>query len=109
MPWEVRFSNSKRLPYFYNSETAESRWEAPAGLSDAQIQALPGASQHLRGGNGPAPQVQANGDPQEKVQASHILAKHAQSRRPSSWKQVRIFYHSSYRYSLYITAYNISW
>lgn len=74
--WEVRFSNSRKTPYFYNAQTQQSTWEPPAGMSDAEISALPGAK-YLTGG-GEAGQVRA----------SHILAKHAGSRRPSSWKQV---------------------
>lgn len=74
--WEVRFSNSRKTPYFYNAQTQQSTWEPPAGMSEAEIHALPGAK-YLTGG-GDAGQVRA----------SHILAKHAGSRRPSSWKQV---------------------
>ena len=74
--WEVRFSNSRKTPYFYNAQTQQSTWEPPAGMSEAEIHALPGA-RYLTGG-GEAGQVRA----------SHILAKHAGSRRPSSWKQV---------------------
>ncbi|EJT49477.1 transcriptional elongation regulator [Trichosporon asahii var. asahii CBS 8904] len=76
--WEVRFSNSRKTPYFYNAQTQQSTWEPPAGMSEAEIHALPGAK-YLTGG-GEAGQVRA----------SHILAKHAGSRRPSSWKQDRI-------------------
>jgi len=28
--WEVRHSNSKNLPYYFNAETKESRWEFPS-------------------------------------------------------------------------------
>lgn len=77
--WEVRFSNSRKLPYYYNTETRESTWEVPAGLSSEQVAALPGAH-HLSGGDA-APK-------DSQVRASHILSKHTGSRRPSSWKQV---------------------
>ena len=79
--WQVRFSNSRKLPYFYNTQTSQSVWDPPAGLSQAQIQALPGARQYLA----PAGGAKA---PEGQVRASHILAKHMGSRRPSSWRQV---------------------
>lgn len=86
--WEIRWSNSRQLPYFYNSSTQESTWESPPGISNDQIQTLPGAH-YLNGNQGQAPSG--------KVRASHLLIKHAQSRRPSSWKEVRIrvLYHAS--------------
>ena len=78
--WEVRMSNSKRMPYFYNTETQESVWDAPDHLSKEQVQNLPGASKYLSGGGGA---------PAGQVRASHLLVKHRDSRRPSSWKEVR--------------------
>ncbi|KAF8257691.1 rotamase-domain-containing protein [Lactarius quietus] len=73
--WEVRLSNSRKVPYYYNTQTQESVWEAPKELTADQIKALPGA-ELLR------PQA-------EKVRASHILVKHSGSRRPSSWKEAK--------------------
>ena len=75
--WEVRLSTSRGVPYFYNTDTHESIWEAPPGLTQEQIAALPGARQHLLEGGRPA-----------QVRASHLLVKHRGSRRPSSWKEV---------------------
>ena len=72
--WEVRLSNSRGVPYFYNTVTQQSVWETPEGLTKEQIDALPGASL-LK--------------PKE-VRASHILVKHSGSRRPSSWKEASI-------------------
>ena len=93
MSWEIKFSNSKQLPYFYNSGTKSSVWEPPAELSPDQIQALPGiqyltgrpaaAGAGLQGGKGSAEQGGA-------VRGSHILAKHSGSRRPSSWRTVSV-------------------
>ena len=40
--WEVRFSNSRRLPYFYNPTTRASMWELPDGITEEQARALPG-------------------------------------------------------------------
>ena len=73
-------SNSRGVPYFFNTETQQSTWEPPAGLSQEQIQSLPGA--HFLSGQGGA----------NKVRASHLLVKHKDSRRPSSWKEVRVRY-----------------
>lgn len=85
--WEVRFSNSRQVPYFYNASTRESVWDPPAGLSPQQISSLPGADRYLQG-SAPAPAAAGASKPGQ-VRASHILAKHTGSRRPSSWKQVR--------------------
>ena len=61
-------------------DTKESMWEAPPGLTQDEIAALPGAKQYLLDGNRPA-----------QVRASHLLVKHSGSRRPSSWKEVSHF------------------
>jgi hypothetical protein len=82
--WEVRFSNSRQLPYFYNAGNGQSVWEPPAELSPEQIRALPGATQYLSGSGNAA----AKGGKEGQVRASHILAKHQGSRRPSSWREV---------------------
>ena len=80
-------SNSRQMPYFYHTETKESCWETPTGLTKEQVEQLPGA-QFLR----PASQAkspQGGGKPGQ-VRASHLLVKHNASRRPSSWKEVRL-------------------
>ncbi|KAL1694892.1 hypothetical protein GGG16DRAFT_122226 [Schizophyllum commune] len=77
--WEVRMSKSKGVPYFYDPATSQSSWEPPAGLTKEQIENLPGA-QYLTGGGG---------EP-SRVRASHLLVKHRDSRRPSSWKESTI-------------------
>jgi hypothetical protein len=82
--WQIRMSTSRRVPYFYNAETQASAWDKPPELSDAEVKALPGYAEHISGGgNGAA------GDRPARVRASHLLVKHAGSRRPSSWKEVR--------------------
>ncbi|ETS60424.1 hypothetical protein PaG_05635 [Moesziomyces aphidis] len=82
--WEIRFSNSRRLPYFYDPVTQQSTWEIPEGHTDESIRSLPGA-QYLDPANAPgAPEKP------DKVRASHLLIKHAGSRRPSSWKEANI-------------------
>ncbi|KAH9884624.1 rotamase-domain-containing protein [Cubamyces lactineus] len=83
--WEVRLSTSRGVPYFYNTETRESMWEAPPDLTQEQIAALPGARHYLPGAHG-----SANGERPAQVRASHLLVKHRGSRRPSSWKEQNI-------------------
>lgn len=61
--WEVRMSKSRGKPYYFNPDTKESSWEWPTSA-------------------GPEPAEE------DQVRASHILVKHAKSRRPSSWKEV---------------------
>ncbi|THH02361.1 hypothetical protein EW026_g525 [Hermanssonia centrifuga] len=80
--WEVRLSNSRRVPYFFNTETQQSTWEPPIGLSQEQVQNLPGAAEHFGGASKTVPAG--------NVQASHLLVKHRDSRRPSSWKEQNI-------------------
>ncbi|KAG6810802.1 hypothetical protein H0H92_010280 [Tricholoma furcatifolium] len=83
-PWEVRMSNSKGLPYFFNTDTKESSWDAPAGLSKEEIGNLPGAAEYLNASGGPRK------GKLDQVRASHLLIKHRDSRRPSSWKEQNI-------------------
>ncbi|KAH7338872.1 rotamase-domain-containing protein [Rhizoctonia solani] len=83
--WEVRMSNSRKVHYFYNPSTKESRWDPPEGLSKEQVEALPGAAEHLTGGD-----AGSAGAPPGQMRASHLLVKHKDSRRPSSWKEENI-------------------
>ncbi|SYW80836.1 putative prolyl isomerase Ess1 [Ustilago hordei] len=53
MSWEVRFSNSRRLPYFYHPVTQQSTWEIPQGHTEESICSLPGAK-YLDPANAPA-------------------------------------------------------
>ena len=80
--WEVRMSNSKGVPYYFNSETKQSTWDPPPDLTKEEIETLPGA-EHLKS--------------KEKIRASHLLVKHKDSRRPSSWKEVSGSVFVSYR------------
>ncbi|GBE77197.1 Peptidyl-prolyl cis-trans isomerase pin1 [Sparassis crispa] len=82
LPWEVRVSTSRGVPYFYNSQTNQSTWEAPLELTQEEIHSLPGAKEYLLGGGA--------GDRPAQVRASHLLVKHRGSRRPSSWKEQNI-------------------
>ncbi|KAG8968424.1 hypothetical protein FRC03_007366 [Tulasnella sp. 419] len=83
-PWQVRLSSSRGVHYFYNTQTKESRWDSPPELTDEEVKELPGAKELL---NKTRPQPAA---PPGQVRASHLLVKHAGSRRPSSWKEEHI-------------------
>lgn len=80
-------SVSKGLPYFYNSTTGKASWEAPPGMSQAEINELPGAKEHLRN-EAPVTNQVDQAPAANQVRASHLLIKHSGSRRPSSWKEV---------------------
>ncbi|KAJ3173993.1 Peptidyl-prolyl cis-trans isomerase NIMA-interacting protein 1 [Geranomyces variabilis] len=68
--WEERHSNSRGVPYYFNRTTGQSVWERPTASTSASSTTTGGAPQ--------------------KVRASHLLVKHAESRRPSSWKSPTI-------------------
>ncbi|XP_002735945.1 peptidyl-prolyl cis-trans isomerase NIMA-interacting 1-like [Saccoglossus kowalevskii] len=59
--WEVRYSRSNDgKPYYLNLKTKQSQWEKPTSPAS------------------------------EMAQASHLLVKHRESRRPASWKEDNI-------------------
>uniref|UniRef100_A0AC11APV9 Peptidylprolyl cis/trans isomerase, NIMA-interacting 1 n=1 Tax=Ovis aries TaxID=9940 RepID=A0AC11APV9_SHEEP len=68
--WEKRMSRSSGRVYYFNHITNASQWERPSGNSSGS------------GKNG-------QGEP-TRVRCSHLLVKHSQSRRPSSWRQEKI-------------------
>jgi len=83
-PWEVRISNSKNLPYYFNPDTKESRWEPPEG-ADADKLKMYMANHHTSSIS------RIPGSEQEdKIRCAHLLVKHRESRRPSSWRESRI-------------------
>lgn len=94
LPFEVPLTRRLVLQiYFFNAERSESRWEVPEGLTPEDVRSLPGhelltKSAPSGGGGGTAAPSSGGGEP-KRVQASHLLIKHAESRRPSSWKEVR--------------------
>ncbi|KAG8523194.1 Peptidyl-prolyl cis-trans isomerase NIMA-interacting 1 [Galemys pyrenaicus] len=59
--------------YYFNHITNASQWERPTGNSSS-------------GGNS---SKNGQGEP-SRVRCSHLLVKHSQSRRPSSWRQEKI-------------------
>ncbi|KAG0248568.1 hypothetical protein BG011_010128, partial [Mortierella polycephala] len=92
--WELRWSRSRNLPYFYNRVSAESRWQAPEGVDpsvvlefqkDYQTQhAQQQQDEHASGSRSSANEIP--GTP-KSVRVSHLLVKHTESRRPSSWRE----------------------
>ena len=75
--WEVRWSISKNLPYFFNPTLKESKWEPPNGSDADALRAY----------------IHANFQPSAptgKIRAAHLLVKHKDSRRPSSWRTENI-------------------
>lgn len=65
------FQNISGMIYFLNTHTKKSQWDKP---------------------DGPAPLVDEEDDEvtPTSVQCSHLLVKHAGSRRPSSWREENI-------------------
>jgi len=87
--WEVRHSNSKNLPYYFNESQKLSRWEPPPGTDTEKLKAFMAenhSAPEIRPDIGGANNVAANG----KIRASHLLVKHRDSRRPSSWREAEI-------------------
>lgn len=85
--WEVRHSNSKNLPYYFNSNDRNSRWEPPPGTDTEKLKVYM-AKYHSPAGAGAANNGGGGADA-GKIRAAHLLVKHSGSRRPSSWKEVR--------------------
>ncbi|KAF6836724.1 Peptidyl-prolyl cis-trans isomerase ssp-1 [Colletotrichum plurivorum] len=83
--WEVRHSNSKNLPYYFNAEEKISRWEPPAGSDTEKLKHYM-ATHHSAGAARPG----AINVPEGKIRAAHLLVKHQGSRRPSSWREAEI-------------------
>lgn len=66
--WEKRLSRSTGQHYYLNVYTKYSQWDKP---------------------DKPAEGGSSSGGP-EQVQCSHLLVKHQDSRRPSSWREAKI-------------------
>jgi len=82
--WEVRHSNSKNLPYYFNQKTHESRWEPPEGADTDKLKLYMG--QHHSSANTRIDGAATEG----KIRAAHLLVKHRDSRRPASWREPNI-------------------
>nr|XP_042117810.1 peptidyl-prolyl cis-trans isomerase NIMA-interacting 1-like [Peromyscus maniculatus bairdii] len=70
--WEKHMSGSSGQVYYFNHITNASQWEWPRGG-----RSVGGSSK------------KSQGEP-ARVRCSHLLVKHSQSRRPSSWRQEEI-------------------
>ncbi|KAF9433711.1 hypothetical protein BGZ76_009083 [Entomortierella beljakovae] len=85
--WELRWSRSRNLPYFYNRVSTESRWQAPEGVDPSVVLDFQKDYQSQQ------KQLEVNAektDGTKRVRVSHLLVKHEESRRPSSWREDRI-------------------
>jgi len=69
-PWEVRWSNSKKLPYFHDPDLKVSKWEPPARSDAKKLRAYVTAKFYAG-----------------KISAAHLLVKHKDSRNPHSWRE----------------------
>ncbi|KAI9853012.1 MAG: protein kinase ssp1 [Thelocarpon superellum] len=83
--WEVRHSNSKNLPYYFNAASKESRWEPPASTDTDKLKAY--MAQHH---SASALRTETAGQNEGKIRAAHLLVKHRDSRRPGSWREAEI-------------------
>ena len=81
----MRHSNSKNLPYYFNSKTRESRWDPPEG-TDTEILKTYMAQNHSSTNT----RTDGGSAPEGKIRAAHLLVKHKESRRPSSWREQNI-------------------
>ena len=86
--WEVRHSNSKNLPYYFNSSTHESRWDPPEEADPDKLKVYM-AQNHSSAAANVRPVEPKNGVDGE-IRAAHLLVKHRDSRRPSSWRQSNV-------------------
>jgi len=84
--WEVRHSNSKNLPYYFNPEKRESRWEPPDGSDPEKLKTYM-ANYHSSSGINT---VNMTDTKEGKIRSAHLLVKHRQSRRPASWREAKI-------------------
>ncbi|KAI9749337.1 MAG: hypothetical protein M1815_002587 [Lichina confinis] len=78
--WELRHSNSKAAPYYYNASRPASTWEPPPGTNiDALKAHIARLYPQLDGETNK--EATPHGKPNE-IRASHILIKHEGSRNP---------------------------
>lgn len=83
--WEVRHSNSKKLPYYFNSVDKISRWEPPQGTDTEKLKKYMATNHSSQSSSAPAA-----AKPADKIRAAHLLVKHRDSRRPASWRESEI-------------------
>jgi len=76
--WEVRHSSTKNHPYYFNNTDKSSRWEPPPGTDMDKLRKYITEN------------YSASKTTPDKIRVSHLLVKHKDSRRPSSWKETEI-------------------
>lgn len=83
--WEICHSRSHDLPYYHHKESGNSLWEPPEGTDLARLKDYMQhhVAQQPASANGPNTSL-------ERIRASHLLVKHKDSRRPSSWRDPQI-------------------
>ncbi|AWU76861.1 uncharacterized protein C5L36_0C07750 [Pichia kudriavzevii] len=72
--WTIRISKTHDHEYFFNKETQESQWDAPEGTDTEKLDEYLSKNLHRP----------------SKVRVRHLLIKHKDSRKPSSWKEENI-------------------
>jgi hypothetical protein len=92
--WEIRHSNSKNLPYYFHEAQKQSSWEPPQGTDTEKLKTYMAANHSASQISPDAAHTNGNANA-GKIRASHLLVKHKDSRRPSSWKQVRLTFYNS--------------
>lgn len=65
--------------------TKESHWEPPAGTDTEKLKVYM-ATYH----SGPPDRYAGSGQKEGQIRASHLLIKHRDSRRPTSWREANI-------------------
>jgi peptidyl-prolyl cis-trans isomerase NIMA-interacting 1 len=87
--WEIRISNSKHLPYYFNPSTGESRWEPPEDADTEKLKQYMAAN--FTGTSRLATAAAGNGAGDNgQIRAAHLLIKHRDSRKPASWREAKI-------------------
>ena len=81
----MRHSNSKNLPYYFNPQTKESRWEPPNGTDSEKLKTYMG-QHHSSSGI----KQDGAGGTDGRIRVAHLLVKHKDSRRPASWREAQI-------------------
>ena len=71
------------MPYYFNAIEKNSRWEPPVGTDTERLKI------YMAKYHSGSLQAEPSGQP-GKIRCSHLLVKHRESRRPSSWREVRV-------------------
>lgn len=85
----MRLSKSRNLPYYFHTASGESSWEPPRGSDAEKLSAyISKKFSHIP----PLTYNSLSGEEgkEDKIRASHLLVKHKDVRRPSSWKEANI-------------------